>query len=126
MAYRWVSDEIPRQACGNDHGKCEACSYVLDPSPILPLRSSRFLTLFFVHSLRLRANPADKRIAGRPHRRDDLVTGIVVAVFFIATSVVSTLDQKGVLPGSPTGLLQRIAIIAGWSWIALLALRLLS
>jgi hypothetical protein len=30
------------------------------------------------------------------------------------------------LPNSPTGLIQRIGIIVGWGWIALLALRLLS
>lgn len=53
------------------------------------------------------------------------ITGTMVAVFFIASTVVSALDENGVLPGSPTGLLQRIAIIVGWSWIALLAMWLL-
>lgn len=48
-----------------------------------------------------------------------LTTGVVVVVFF----VVSNLDQKGVLEGAPAGLLQRVAIITGWSWIAFLALR---
>lgn len=55
-----------------------------------------------------------------------LVTGILVAVSFIAATVVSVLDERGVFPGSPTGLFQRIGIIAGWGWIALLAIRLLS
>src|SRR3984893_11839012 len=54
------------------------------------------------------------------------VTGILVVVFFIASTTVSALDENGVLPNSPTGLLQRIAIIAGWGWIALLAIRPLS
>ena len=53
-----------------------------------------------------------------------LITGIVVLGMFIATSVVTTLAQKGTLVGAPIGLLQRIVLLAGWSWIALLALRL--
>lgn len=53
------------------------------------------------------------------------LTGVVVAVFYIATSVVTTLDMNGLLPGAPGGLLQRISIISGFGWIMLLALRLL-
>lgn len=53
------------------------------------------------------------------------ITGMLVIVFFIAATTVSALDENGVLPGSPTGLLQRIAIIVGWGWIALLAIKLL-
>jgi hypothetical protein len=45
--------------------------------------------------------------------------------FFIACLVTATLDEKGLLPNSPTGLLERIATIIGWGWIALVALRLL-
>ncbi len=54
-----------------------------------------------------------------------LVTGVVCAVTFIACLATAVLDEHGVLPNSPTGLLERIAIIAGWSWIALLAIQLL-
>lgn len=54
-----------------------------------------------------------------------LAVGIVVLGMFIVTSVVSSLDQKGALVGAPIGLLQRGVIIVGWSWVALLALRLL-
>ncbi len=54
-----------------------------------------------------------------------LVTGILFVGFFIACLVVAVLDQNGVLPNAPAGLLERIAIIIGWGWIALLALRLL-
>lgn len=54
-----------------------------------------------------------------------LVTGIVVVGMFIATSTVSNLDQQGVLENAPAGLLQRLTILVGWSWIALLALRYL-
>lgn len=70
-----------------------------------------------------------RRFAGDPNWKGwalySTITGTLVAVFFIASTVVSALDENGVLPGSPTGLLQRIAIIVGWSWIALLAMRLL-
>lgn len=54
-----------------------------------------------------------------------LVSGILLVVFFIGCLVAAVLDEHGVLPNSPTGLLERIAIIIGWVWIALLALRLL-
>jgi len=53
-----------------------------------------------------------------------LITGIVVAGFFISSIVASNLDEHGVLSGLPIGLLQRIGIIAGWSWVAFLAVRL--
>lgn len=42
------------------------------------------------------------------------ITGAIVIVFFIASTTGSALDKSGVLPGSPTGLFQRIAINAGW------------
>lgn len=54
-----------------------------------------------------------------------LVTGVLLPGFFIACLVVATLDQKGLLPNAPAGLLERIAIILGWGWITLIALRLL-
>jgi hypothetical membrane protein len=68
-----------------------------------------------------------RRFAGDPDWKGwalySIVTGAVVIVFFIASTTVSALDESGVLSGSPTGLFQRIAIIAGWGWIALLAIR---
>ncbi|HEY6539350.1 MAG TPA: DUF998 domain-containing protein [Ktedonobacteraceae bacterium] len=54
-----------------------------------------------------------------------LVAGITFVGTFIACIITATLDENGVLPNSPTGLLERIAIIIGWTWIALLAIRLL-
>lgn len=54
-----------------------------------------------------------------------LITGILFVGAFIACLVVAQMDQSSVLPNSPTGLLERIAIIVGWGWIALVALRLL-
>ena len=53
------------------------------------------------------------------------ITGIIFVASFIACLAVAVLDEKGILPDSPTGLLERIAIIIGWCWIALLAIRLL-
>src|SRR6266851_5156881 len=54
-----------------------------------------------------------------------LVTGILFVGSFIACLAVAQLDQNGVYPNSPAGLFERIAIIIGWGWIALVALRLL-
>jgi Protein of unknown function (DUF998) len=50
-----------------------------------------------------------------------VVTGLLVAV----SDVVFVLTVK-VLDGGPAGLISRIGIIVGWSWIALLAIRLMS
>lgn len=71
-----------------------------------------------------------RRFAGDPAWRGwalySLVSGIVLLVFFLGAVIVAGLDQNGILPASPAGLLQRIGIITGWGWIALLALRLWS
>jgi hypothetical protein len=48
-----------------------------------------------------------------------IATGILVAVFFVMTDVVALLN-------GPAGLIQRICIIIGWSWISLFAFRLMS
>lgn len=47
--------------------------------------------------------------------------GVLILALFIAMNVTSTLDQLGTWPNAPTGFIQRIAIIAGWTWIALVA-----
>jgi hypothetical protein len=44
--------------------------------------------------------------------------GVLLIVFFIASTAVSTMDATGTWPNAPTGFLQRIAIIGGWTWIA--------
>ncbi len=54
-----------------------------------------------------------------------ILSGVMVALFFIASNTTSVLDMRGIWPDAPTGLLQRIAVVAGWGWIALLAARLL-
>jgi len=53
-----------------------------------------------------------------------LVTGLLIVVLFVASTAVSVADELGSLPNGPTGLLQRISIIAGWTWIATFAYRL--
>ena len=69
-----------------------------------------------------------RRFAGDPNWKGwalySVLTGIAVIGLFIVFTAIAALDESGVLPNSPTGLLQRIAIILGWGWIALLALRL--
>ncbi len=66
-----------------------------------------------------------RRFTGDPAWRGgafySLATGILVIVFFILTDLVASLDPNG-----PAGLFQRLSIIIGWSWIALLAFRLMS
>jgi hypothetical membrane protein len=70
-----------------------------------------------------------RRFAGDPRWRGwaaySILTGVLILACFIASNVVSVLDATGKWPDAPTGGVQRVAIIAGWSWIALLALRLL-
>jgi hypothetical membrane protein len=51
-----------------------------------------------------------------------IIVGLVLVIMFIASTAVSTMDATGAWPNAPTGFLQRIAIITGWTWIAMLAL----
>jgi len=51
-----------------------------------------------------------------------MLVGLMVPILFIAATASSVLAETGVLPGSPTGVLQRISIIGGWTWVAMLAL----
>ncbi len=66
-----------------------------------------------------------RRFAGDPAWRGwapySIATGILVAVLFIATDVAASPN-----PNAPAGFVQRLCIIIGWVWIALVALRLLS
>jgi hypothetical membrane protein len=70
-----------------------------------------------------------RRFAGDPAWKGwapySIATGVMVAVLYVATAVVTNLDASGALLHAPSGLLQRIALIGGLGWIALLALRLL-
>jgi hypothetical protein len=51
------------------------------------------------------------------------ITGLIVLSFFVTSTLGDVLAKTGVIQDSPTGLLQRIAIITGWTWLALLLLR---
>jgi hypothetical membrane protein len=70
----------------------------------------------FVMARRFAAEPA-----GRGWATYSTVSGLLVAAGYLATSVLTGLDQAGVLAGAPAGLLQRVTIIAGFGWIILLA-----
>lgn len=48
-----------------------------------------------------------------------VATGLLVIVFFVLTAVFTALN-------GPAGLMQRIFLMIGWSWIASLAIRLMS
>lgn len=74
----------------------------------------------FVYARRFRGDPDWKGWALYSN-----FTGAIIALGFIGATVSSILDERGIVPNAPTGLIQRIAIIAGWGWIALFALRLL-
>jgi hypothetical membrane protein len=64
-----------------------------------------------------------RRFAGDPAWRGwaaySIATAILVVVFFIAADVAANAG-----PNAPAGLFQRLSIIIGWGWIALVALRL--
>jgi hypothetical protein len=49
--------------------------------------------------------------------------GLLMIGCFIASTAFSVLDERGVLTNAPTGFVQRLAIIGGWTWIAMVALR---
>src|SRR5216684_2498516 len=49
--------------------------------------------------------------------------GLLIIAFFIASTTVSVMDAAGAWQNAPTGFFQRIAIIGGWTWIAMVALR---
>lgn len=54
-----------------------------------------------------------------------LAVGVVMIVTFIVSTTVSAMDAAGTLTNAPTGFFQRIAIITGWTWMAMTALHLI-
>jgi hypothetical membrane protein len=52
--------------------------------------------------------------------------GLLIVALFIASTAVSVLDERGIWTNAPTGFLQRISIIGGWTWIAIVAWHLLN
>ncbi|GAA3928761.1 DUF998 domain-containing protein [Actinoplanes auranticolor] len=58
-------------------------------------------------------------VAGVGPRRAARVVAAVMAVSFVAASVLVLLDDAEVLPGNPSGVLERLALFAGLGWIGL-------
>ena len=52
-----------------------------------------------------------------------LAVGLVILGLFIVSNVAAAMDASGHWHNAPTGFFQRIAIITGWTWIALVAWR---
>lgn len=50
-----------------------------------------------------------------------VAVGLLILACFISGNVLSAADASGSLPNAPTGFVQRIAIIAGWTWLAMVA-----
>ena len=69
-----------------------------------------------------------RRFAGDPTWRGwarySTGTGLLVATGYLATAVLTGLDQAGMLNNAPGGLLQRGMIVTGFAWVVLLAARL--
>jgi hypothetical membrane protein len=61
------------------------------------------------------------QLGGRRWTLYSAAIGALIIVMFIAMTTTSALDGVGRWPNAPTGLLQRIAIIGGWTWIAMVA-----
>jgi uncharacterized protein DUF998 len=62
------------------------------------------------------------RCAGRP--RPGLLVAAVMVVSFTGSAVLVTLDVLGVVVGSPSGLLERVALFTGLGWIGAVGLQL--
>ena len=52
-----------------------------------------------------------------------LGVSLVILVMFIVSNTAAAMDASGHWQNAPTGLFQRIAIITGWTWIAMVAWR---
>ena len=57
--------------------------------------------------------------------RTGVVVAVVMAVSFVSGSVLVLLDAGGVLPGAPSGLLERVALFTGLGWIGAASMSLL-
>lgn len=70
----------------------------------------------FVMAWHFAANPSERRWTVYSR-----LVGVAIVVLFIASTAVSAADGAGQWVNAPTGFLQRIAIITGWTWMAMLA-----
>jgi uncharacterized protein DUF998 len=73
----------------------------------------------FVMAWHFAAEPASRRWTVY-----SVSAGALVLVFLIASITASNMDEAGTWPNSPTGFLQRVSIISGLTWIAMVALHL--
>ena len=53
-----------------------------------------------------------------------IVIGVLIPVLFVIFNVTATMDMTGDWPNAPTGLIQRVAIVLGWGWLAAVATKL--
>jgi len=61
----------------------------------------------------------------RPWVVYSILVGVVILVFFVLGIAASDMEQSGTWANAPTGIIQRIAIIAGWTWTAAVGLHLI-
>jgi hypothetical protein len=66
-----------------------------------------------------------RRFAGDPARRGWTVYSLVSGALLIALIIAQKVAALSTDPNAPTGLLQRLTIIAGFVWISLLAFQLM-
>lgn len=64
-----------------------------------------------------------RRRFGEVWRVYSLVSATGVLAAFVITSVLVALDYADVLPGAPSGLFERIALVVGFAWVFALAMR---
>lgn len=53
------------------------------------------------------------------------VVGVALALSFVLSNITAVLDMTGAWPNAPTGFIQRVGIVLGWTWVSYLAWRLL-
>jgi hypothetical membrane protein len=70
----------------------------------------------FVMAWHFAAQPESRRWT-----RYSVGVGLLIVGCFIASTGVSVLDERGIWVNAPTGFIQRIAIITGWTWMAMVA-----
>jgi len=75
----------------------------------------------FVMSRRFKNDPQWKG-----WRTYSIVSGAAVFIAFVLCSVFVAMDYSNVMPGAPSGLLERISMVAGNLWILLFTVRLLN
>jgi hypothetical protein len=93
------------------------------PPDVPPVRTFVGTAHQLVSVLLAFAGIAAAALLGRAVRlaRAGLVVAAVMAVSFVAGSVLVLLDAGGVLPGAPSGLLERVALFAGFGWIGVVS-----